>query len=455
MEATETIAAYYRSPAVRARIREHYGDARGLAGYGGRRQLRQADGGPVPAAGLGELLDEGADVCRGLEDGGGTLVQLDVDYTNPDDPAEPYRSPDLCFARLEPVHREVTEAFAALGLRPQCLLTGRGYHFTFRAPWDSPLHRDLLAVGRMGQPLRARYAARPARDRDPLRAGLAHDGAGRMLEHLAHGVMRRLRGRTEIPVTLADVPVPGGGAFVCLDLTAYADPLSARYTRCAFSANQKARALGPAAVAPFVVVLPREAGALPDLLEAREDVTRAARLAQEPGTAIPDFPEAPAWRRAYEQGPLGWFHREFDRGPHLEPADWPYTYDRFDLQSLPACARLPLEHPNPWLLVPLYLRTVALALWGIGWHPRSVAALVASRYGKDLGWQGLWDRYEPCARAEFYVRLFCGLAVCGVEDAESFTCRSQAARGGCPDTGCGHELGRLFEALTDAAGGAA
>jgi hypothetical protein len=287
-----------------------------------------------------------------------------------------------------------------------------------------------------------RYDARGATEPRTLARAYAHDGAGRLLEHLAHGMIRRLRGRTDVPVTLADVPVPGRGPFICLDLTAYADPLFARYARCAFSTNQKAGMMaleGP----PFVVVLPRTRCPLSPLLRARRDPEEAARLAEREKTPVPDFAEAAGWRAAYERGPLGAFHREFDRGPSVHSAR-AWADEDVDLAALPACVRLPLEHPNPLLLMPLYLRCVALGLWGTGWHPRSVARLVCARYRRDFSWDGLWDRVEPCARAEFYVRLFCGQAACGLEDETTFDCASQAARGGCPWSGCGHDLAQLL-----------
>ena len=458
MHPVDAIAAYYRSPSVRARVAEYARGALALGGYGGRRGLHEPDGAPVRAdsADPQALFDDGADVCRSMADRGGALVQLDVDYANPSDGAEPYREPDACFERLEPVHAEIRRAFAAHGLAPLCLLTGRGYHFTLRAPRGTALYRDLVASGAPPDPLQARYRARcAAGDLDALERGFAHDGAGRLLEHLAHGVLARLRGRTDVPVTLADVPPPGRGPFICLDLSAYADPLDVRYCRCAFSANQKpAVADGPDPRRAFPLVLPRRGG-LASVLRARGDAVEAARLAAEEHTEIPDFGEAPGWRRAYEGGPLGRFHRAFDRGPQVPTDEWAYTYDSLDLRALPACASQPLARANPLLLVPTYLRSVALALWGLGWHPRSVAGLICSRYHQQLGWQGLWERYEPSARAEFYVRVFCGLAACGLDDADGFNCETQAARGGCPWPRCGHDLRALFASRAIASGGAA
>lgn len=274
--------------------------------------------------------------------------------------------------------------------------------------------------------------------------GRAHDAAGRLLEHLAHETLRLLAGRSPLPVTLADVAPPGLGPFVCLDLTAYADPLFERYARCAFSGNQKAAVTGAAPERPFVVTLPRDSGeGLDELLRDREDIAHAAERARRVPARIPDVADGKDWVEEYRSSRLARFHRKFDSGPELPPAAWPYAYDTLDLAALPACVRLPLEAPNPALLTPVHLRTVTLALWGLGWHPRSVAAIIRSRYEKEFGWSGLWQRYDPAARAAFYVRVICGTFADGLEDPASFTCDSQASRGVCPG-GCGWDLGRLL-----------
>ncbi len=452
------LSAYYRSSGVLARIAEYCGGDPGapeafsswnIAGYGGRQGLHESDGAPVSAPNreFDALLEQGADLCRSLADRNGVLLQLDVDYTNPRDRAEPYRDPAVCFGRVEPVYEAVLEVFARYGIRPLTVMTGRGYHFTLRAPWGSSFHSDLVEIGTPPASLRARYASLSAPGKAPA-MGRAHDGAGRVLEHLAHEVVRGLRGRDPIPTTLADVAQPGDGPFVCLDLTAYADPLFERHARCAFSANQKASVTSVAPQNPFVINLPRDSSdRLDELLRDRQDLDRACGRAGYVRACIPDAHDGRAWVESYRRGRLARFHQEFDAGPQMPREAWPYTYDCLDLTTLPACARLSLESPNPALLVPVHLRTVALALWGIGWHPRSVAALVRSRYEKSFGWGNLWQRYDPAARAEYYVRLFCGAVVDGLEDPASFTCESQVRRGVCPGRGCGWDLGNLLPAI--------
>jgi hypothetical protein len=449
----EVLTAYYRSPAVRSRIAEYCDGepehsqgfrALGLAGYGGKRGLRLPEDAPVPL-GVGEferLLDDGADVCRSLADRGGTLIQMDIDYVDRENPADVHLHPEDCFARIEPVYREISSVFQNYGVPTIDLLTARGYHLSTRIPGGTPFHAAMLDIGKIGAPLRSKYNAFGGAVWVQL--GRAHEGAGRLLEYLVHRSMRSISGKTAIPVVLADTPCAGGGPYVCLDLSAYGDPLFARNIRCAFSSNQKRRELTPSR--PYTISVPCRRQPFSRLLQARETPAEAVRLAECVHTVIPDARgDDLRWVEDYRRGALAQFHQAFDRGWHDPPDQWPRTYDRLDLGSLPPCVRLPLERPNPALLQPLWIRTVALALWGMGWHPRSVAGLVRSKYERDYGWGSMWYRYDAAARADFYVRLFCGALACGV-DAD-FSCELQAARGACPCADCPHALGDYKNAI--------
>ena len=231
--------------------------------------------------------------------------------------------------------------------------------------------------------------------------------------------------------TLAELPPPGRNEpFVCLDLTAYGDPLFERNARCAFSSNQKAGMQGVCADRPFVFTLPHGREPLSRLLHLREDGPAAAAWARHAVAAIPDVHDAPALVEAYRRGTVGRFHHDFYAGPRMATAQWPFTYDRLTDHPLPACVRAPLEHPNPLLLRPVFLRTVALTLWGLGWHPRSIAGIVASRFEKEHGCEPGFDRYDAQSRAEFYVRLFCGALADGLDGSADFTCQKPGgARG--------------------------
>jgi hypothetical protein len=442
-EVSRTLADYYRRPNVKARVVEYCGGrgdgpvcltALRIAGYGGRDRLHQPEGAPVlhDPADLDALLESGADVCRSLSDARGALLHLDVDYMNPEDPGEPYRRPLTCFAALEPVYQALEEAFARHGMRPMALMTGRGYHFTTLVPEATPFHRALVRIG-----TRSVGGAQTTAER-------AHEGVGRLLEHLAHGVMRRLAGGAGVPLTVADAPSFGGGPYICLDLSAYADPVCERYVRCAFSANQKAWMQALAPERPFALCLPRRDKSLDALLEARCAVEAVAALARSTDAMLPEASEDGGWVADYEASPLARFHALFDAGPSVPRELWPHTYDLLDTWGLPGCAAIPLESPNPLLLRPLHLRCLAWTLWGLGWHPRSIAGLVESRYARDHAWGTLWARYDRASRAAFYVRIFCGLLADGVEDLAPWTCELQRQHGACFPSRCPPAAQRLF-----------
>jgi hypothetical protein len=447
---TRAIAEYYRSPDVRERIAEYCGDrgagmsAWDLAGFGGREDLSEAEGAPVPCRAWDHrrLFEQGADVSRSMGDRDGTLLHLDVDYSHPADPDEPYREPEVCFRLLEPVYRAVSAAFERRGVRPLALVTGRGYHFVARAVRGSRLQKTLAGLGRITPAVRARADAMGEALPHATALCEAHDGAGRLLEDLCHEVVADAAARALVPVAIADLPPPGSGRFACLDLSAYGDPLFARHVRCAFSSNQKAR-VKRSEGRPFVLIVPRTDLPIEVLLRIRQEPRLAAALAAGRSVRIPDVTDAPRWVRAYAASALARFHEAFDAGPHAEPATWRFTYDALDLRALPPCIAAALEQPYPALLQPLRLRTLALALRTMGWHPRSIAALVASRYERTAGWGSLWWRYDRETRAAFYVRLLLASPDAD-EDAADLSCDVQRRRGHCPAAGgCGFELERL------------
>jgi hypothetical protein len=196
-----------------------------------------------------------------------------------------------------------------------------------------------------------------------------------------------------------------------------------------------------------VIVLPRENQPISEILGPREDPARAAELARDVDVTIPDVGDGSAWIDDYLCGRVRRFHAEFDRGPQVNPDVWPFTYDTIDPHDWPACLSLPLRHPNPSLLQPAHIRTVALGLWAMGWHPRSIAGLIRSKYERDFGWRNLWQRYDATTRAEFYVRLFCGAVADGLDGPEDLTCEIQASRGLCGPRLCRDDQARLFRWL--------
>ena len=155
------LAAYYRAPAVRARLAEYCGGTSlhdspvyGFAAYGGSRRFHLHNGAPAPVRidEMGELLEAGADICRSLADRDGTLIQMDIDYVDPDNPAEIHLRPEVCFARIEPVYRAVRRAFDNFGIPTVDLISAHGYHLTTRIPAGTRFHATLVEIGRVGAP---------------------------------------------------------------------------------------------------------------------------------------------------------------------------------------------------------------------------------------------------------------------------------------------------------------
>jgi hypothetical protein len=420
-EPWERVRAFYRSRVVRDRILEYCGaeDSRlptawGMAGYGGARGLSGADGSPVSCPSVDPLrclLEQGADVTRCLGDDRASLVLLDIDYVNHEDPSEAYRDPALCFETLEPVYRAAEAWFHSCGLRPLVIMTRQGYHLAGRVILDSQAHDLLVSLGRIGEPMKGKYLRYGLERTDAPKMGRAHEAIGRLLEYTGHRVIERLqKDGFEVPVKLADLPPEGGGRFVCLDLSAHADPLYLRFVRTAYSSHQKAIVAGLPVPVPFTFTLPRRGRTVATLLRARENPEEAMDLAQEDRADVPIFGSAPLlrWIEDYRRSRLALFHELFDDGWHDEPQEWDRTYDRLDPASLVPEAGWALSNPNPQLLKPSGLRSVVLDLRRKGWHPRSIAGLIRSKFERDYGWGDYWYRYDAASRADFYVRVICG-----------------------------------------------
>ncbi|HET8644931.1 MAG TPA: hypothetical protein VFO85_05550, partial [Vicinamibacteria bacterium] len=365
---------------------------------------------------------------------------------NQDDEAEPYRDAARTFDRLEPAYLSTLAVFAGHGLHPLVLMTARGYHFVLKAVRGTPLHASLVEMGPLGPSLPRRCERMGVGVAAGLEMCRAHEGAGRLLEHLVHEIGRDLAGRSAVPVMLADLRPPGGGPFLGFDLSAYADPVFVRSTRCAFSSDQTALVGGFEVRDPVVLVLPRGKEPLGALLRARLGAERAQALAETADARVPAAAGGAECVQAYRAAPLARFHHAFDEACESDPRAGPRAYEALDLGNLPACAVLPLRAPNPALLRAGGLRSVALALWARGWHPRAIAALVRSRYARPFAWGSYWHRYDAESRARFYVRLCCGALAAGAEDAGAFTCDTQRARGLCVAADCGFDLARAWEA---------
>jgi hypothetical protein len=334
-----------------------------------------------------QLTDERANERTSVAVPDGTLLALDLDYVHPADPAEPQREPWRVVDPLEAAHDAVCAAFARVGVTPLALLTPAGYRYLLRAPLGSRFHAGLEDAGRgpaWGRPAGSLTVEQRA-----------HRGAGRLLQLVAQRALCDVAPAGAVPVRLADLPPPGGGPFLRLDLSAYAERPEHHHERHAESA----------------------------------------------GAVIPAVVDGAQWLREYDGSALAAFQREMDGAPEsTEQA----LRGLLDPGSLPPCVAATLHAPCPAPLQPRHLRTIALVLWSAGWHPRAIAALVRSRYEAPYDWGSFWDRHDRAERAEFFVRLFCSAAAEGLEDGGAFRCGAVAQLAPCPDEGCGYDLGRLF-----------
>jgi hypothetical protein len=436
------LADFYARAAVRARLAEFLRGSGTAAAYGGARWLHGAEDAPVVQAmdRVPSILDEGADLFRGAADDGGTLLLLDVDFVHPADPGEASRDPGRCFRRLEAAHRAARGVFADHGIVPLVVMTATGYRYVARAAVGGRLHEGMAALGASDHWTPPANGSAEAR-----RAEEAHRGAGRLVEFLAHRVVHEARVTSELPVALADVPPAGADPFVRVDPSAYADRAADLLLRSAFSSDQTALVTRPGSTTPFVVVLPCGDAGLDDLLALRTDLEAAASYAARVSVAIPDVPEACTILRDHDHSGLAAFQAELDHSPVA--ADWvPAAPGIFDPESAAPCSNAVLRYPSPRLLQPRHLRTIALTLWSTGWHPRSIAALVAARYREPHDWGTHWLRHDPDRAASFFVRLFCAAAADGLDDG-LFTCETESRHASCPAGGCGYDLGVLFRRL--------
>lgn len=388
------------------------------------------------------LLEEGVDLFRAVWDRNATLGVLDIEYFNTAYPAEAYFNPEGTFTVMEPVYRHILKVFNRFGIQPITLMTGQGYHYTFKVDFASPVHRKLVRLGRLGPTLVGKYTAPGGRRTRPvpLEAGLAFDGMGRILEYFSHLVLRDLGARYQgIPVVCTDVSVGKAREAIALDLSMYADPLYTRDIRCPFSTYQKHKVLQEkfgtrvAQEIPVMVTVPRVKDLpLSAYLKLRTDFEKCQKFAEEVETRIPENSSGlDKLIRSYRASKLCRFHDYYDAEEHDHPDTWHATYDRFDPSSLPPCVAYCLRFPNDNLLKPTNIQTLTRVLIKLGWHPSHIAGLMRSKLERDYGWGTQWFRYDASSRASSYVRLFAGLIATGLDTEIDLNCISHREKGYC------------------------
>jgi hypothetical protein len=455
------LGAYYTDPHVRRRVREYCGDtgdgvmtAVFLAALTGGAEPPRATWEYAtlhPPDALDQLLADDADISRSLWDTRGLLVHLDIDYQNTDYPGEAWHHPADVFFKLEPAYRAVRHLLRRFDLPLVAVMTGQGYHFTGIIPLDSPvIDRLARLLPEMPNWLPTIAERHPGpRPELTLRHARAYGGLGLVMEYLAHGVMRRARRRTPVPIVLNGTVVGSGLAgrdCVSIDLSCYGDPLDVRHIRVAFSAYQKHRfrpdvvGIQASTEVPPLVAVPR-CGALAPLPADARDVRHAARAARTGSAVLPEAARGVGRLvDAYLRSSLAEFHRKFYATRRRTPAGRDELFGAVRLAALPKCVARPLAEPNDLLLRPAHIQHVTRWFLAEGVAPRDIAALVQSRYEGDFDWGEHWRMGDAETRAEFDVRVFAGLIVTGVDGAVDFNCRSAQEKGLCASEPCGHDL---------------
>lgn len=397
------------------------------------------------------LFEQNADIFRSVWDRNSMLGIIDMEYFNLTYPAEAYFNPKRTFNAIEPIYKRIKKILRKFGITSLAIMTGQGYHFSFRVDSLSPIYLQLISLGKLGETLVSKYRSphgtRPKKV--PMNAGLAFDGMGRLLEYLTHLVLLDLWGNyAGIPVVCTDVSVGKSREAIAIDLSMYADPLHTRDIRCPFSTYQKHRiykekfGARAAEEVPVFVTLPRiSSKSLSKLLKMRFDFSECQKYASEVKTIIPESSAGVARLiRSYRASKLFQFHEYFDSAKHDPPQIWQNTYDRFDLGILPPCAAHCLYFPNDNLLKPTNIQTLTRILIKLGWHPNHIAGLIRSKLERNFGWGSQWHKYDTAARAGFYVRLFSGLIAAGIDNEEDLNCFSHREKGYCLQKDCFRNL---------------
>lgn len=456
---------FYRDPQVRERIAEYCGgtarepelcSAEYLVGYG-----ESLLGSPAPEpyvskprSGFNEILERGLDIFRSVWDQKSLLGVLDVEYFNLDHPGQIYYDQVGTFRRLEGVYEAILAAFAAYKIKPLTLMTGQGYHFSFRIESGTEAALMLEDIGKLCPSLREKYRGTLSKRHRPVseRYAQAFDGLGRVMEFLTHRAMREAGKKTDLPLVITDVAIgkgPREREAISFDLSCFGDPVFMRDLRCPFSTHQKHKIqrwkVGDAVAdgTPIQIAIPRQRLNLEETIALRRHFRHAAEYAAGINCFIPNYSaNAKNLIRDYQGSRLRRFHQWFDSAEQHPAPEWPATYGAMNYIDVPPCLQAPLERPNDLLLKPTNLQTLARCLLARGWHPQHVAGLIYSRWTAGPGWpRDQWKHFDAQSRSSFYVRTFAGLIADGLDELVDHNCISHQEKGYCVRPFCGYNLG--------------
>ncbi len=455
-----TVKKYYENPDVRERMLEYCGSTGGnpeeitaqyMVGFGPSFAHREGfyESAP-PDWGFDWFLEEGLDVFRSTWDKDDLVAVFDVEYVNQDNPALVYQEPGYAYGRLEPFLETTLQILEEYGLEPLVLMTGQGYHFSFRISKESSVYDKLAESGSITWTLASKYEVQEPEL--PLKEGEAYDGLGRLFEWLAGELMDRAGEVCDLPLTIGDgVPGPAyrGREQINLDLSMFADPLYMRDVRVPFSSHQKHRVYVHKVgdyirrTVPPQYTLPRQKKDLSDLLVLRRQPEAVREYAESvESTTIPRAETAvDKMFSAYRDSRVYQAHKKFDEGYQDPYYQWSESYDRVDPGEFPPCLAESLRHPDPRLLEPTHIQSLTRWLCDRDWHPRDVAGLIRSKFERDYGWSEDWYHYDAASRADVWVRFFFTLIDSGRDEYTDMNCISFQERGICLQPFCGWNVG--------------
>jgi hypothetical protein len=464
VNSVEDRQGYYRNSNVRARIHEFLGATKNqepscefvAAGD----ENASPPFAPYSPRALSSLLDRGFEICRSLWDRDVLIADFDIEYVNFDNPAEAFVDPEHVFALQQPVVETIEQLLREYGIKPLHVLSGRGHHFVWRIEQSSDEFEKLSALGRGPSSLwECETEVHPPNNRAvPIELARAFAGLGLVIEFLAHRVKQIAAPHTEIPVELTAVevgPSKHDREMISIDISEYGDPLYSREVRVPFSVYlkpwQQAWAFDVGALAKLrpLFAIPLQGINWRQGISTMREAQLTVKLAACASSEIPDAtPGTRKLLRVYEKSKLAKFHAFFYSQEQHSAELWPETYDRQPLEVLPACARVALEMPNDLLLRPAFIRRLVRVMLALGWHPRHIAGLICSKYGRDFDWTQFVN-VDPATRADFYTRVFSGLFAVGTDDLVDFNCASAQEQGTCTFSNCGFNLRNFRESALE------
>ena len=464
MNSVEERQSYYRDLNVHARIREFLGPARNgefsCEFLGGSDEKASPPFAPFSPRTLNSLLDGGLEICRSLWDRDALIADFDIEYVNFDNPAEAFVDPERVFAIQEPVQQTIERLLEEYRIEPLHVLSGRGHHFVWRIEQNSAVFGTLAEIGQGPPSLRATEQEfhPPSSHAVPIELARAFAGLGLVMEFLSHRVKQVAAPLTKIPVELTAVevgPSDHGREMISIDISEYGDPLYSRMLRVPFSVYlkpwQQSWIFDPDVLARLqpLFAIPLQGLGWREGISTMRDPQLTMKLAAHASTTIPNATHGTGkLLEDYWNSKLADFHASF-YSQEQHPAElWPDTYDRLALEILPACARVALETPNDLLLRPAYIRRLVRVMLALGWHPRHIAGLICSKYGRDFGWTQFVN-VDPATRADFYTRVFAGLFAAGTDDLVDFNCVSAQEQGTCTFSDCGFNLLKFKESALE------